>query len=104
MLDAAEQEAERLKDEYVSVEHVAARHARRAAATRRAGRLLREHGVTRERFLEVLTQVRGSQRVTSANPETAYEALEKYGRDLVTEARARPARPRHRPRRARSAA
>ena len=53
-----------------------------------AGRLLSEHGVTRERFLEVLTEVRGSQRVTSAMPETAYEALEKYGRDLVIEARA----------------
>src|SRR3954470_19292513 len=86
VLDAAEQEAERLKDEYVSVEHVLL--AMVAAGTDTgAGRLLREHGVTRERFLEVLTQVRGSQRVTSSNPETAYEALEKYGRDLVTEAR-----------------
>ena len=53
-----------------------------------AGRLLAEHGATRERFLEALTQVRGSQRVTSATPEATYEALEKYGRDLVEEARA----------------
>ena len=49
--------------------------------------MLSEHGVTRERLLEVLTEVRGSQRVTSATPEAAYEALEKYGRDLVAEAR-----------------
>jgi ATP-dependent Clp protease ATP-binding subunit ClpB len=81
-LDHAERETERLKDEYVSVEHVVLailaegpEHA--------AGRLLNEHGLTTERFLEALTAVRGSQRVTSANPETAYEALEKYGQDLV---------------------
>ena len=86
MLDSAEHEAQRLKDEYVSVEHVLlAMIATGSQAA--AGRLLREHGVTRERFLGILTQVRGSQRVTSANPEAAYEALEKYGRDLVTEAR-----------------
>ena len=86
VLDSAEQEAQRLKDEYVSVEHVLlAMIATGSQAA--AGRILREHGVTRERFLEILTQVRGSQRVTSANPEVAYEALEKYGRDLVAEAR-----------------
>src|SRR3954469_6083091 len=86
VLDAAEQEAERLKDEYVSVEHVLLAMVASGTDTG-AGRLLREHGVTRERFLDVLTQVRGSQRVTSSHPETAYEALEKYGRDLVQEAR-----------------
>jgi ATP-dependent Clp protease ATP-binding subunit ClpB len=86
LLDAAEQEMRRLKDEYVSVEHVVL--ALLASGTQTsAGRLLAEHGVTRESFLEALTQVRGSQRVTSATPETAYEALEKYGRDLVEEAR-----------------
>ncbi len=86
MLDAAEHEAERLKDEYVSVEHLVL--AMVAAGTETgAGRLLREHGITRERLLEVLTEVRGSQRVTSATPESAYEALEKYGRDLVEESR-----------------
>ena len=53
-----------------------------------AGRLLAEHGVNRESFLAVLTTVRGNQRVTSATPEGAYEALEKYGRDLVVDARA----------------
>ena len=51
-----------------------------------AARVLKDRGLTRERLLEVLTEVRGAQRVTSAMPEAAYEALEKYGRDLVTEA------------------
>src|SRR3954468_13503525 len=87
VLDAAGREAERLKDEYVSVEHVVLALIKTGASSA-AGRLLSEHGMTAERFLDALTQVRGSQRVTSANPETAYEALEKYGRDLVAEARA----------------
>src|ERR687894_117244 len=86
VIEAAEQEAERLKDEYVSVEHLVLAMVATGTGTG-AGRILREHGITRERFLEVLTEVRGSQRVTSANPETAYEALEKYGRDLVEQAR-----------------
>ncbi len=86
VLDDAEAEMRRLKDEYVSVEHVVLALLASGARTP-AGRLLAEHGATRERFLEALTQVRGSQRVTSATPETAYEALEKYGRDLVEEAR-----------------
>jgi ATP-dependent Clp protease ATP-binding subunit ClpB len=85
LLDAADEEAKRLKDEYVSVEHVLLAMIGQGA-TSPASRILREYGVTRERFLETLTQVRGSQRVTSSNPETAYEALEKYGRDLVAEA------------------
>jgi ATP-dependent Clp protease ATP-binding subunit ClpB len=85
VLDSAEQEAQRLKDEYVSVEHVLLAI---LAATGTAGaRILSEHGVTRDTLLEVLTQVRGSQRVTSATPESAYEALEKYGIDLVESAR-----------------
>ncbi len=87
VLDAAGQQAERLKDEYVSVEHVVLAMINTGLSSA-AGRLLKEHGVTAERFLHALTQVRGSQRVTSANPETAYEALDKYGRDLVAEARA----------------
>jgi ATP-dependent Clp protease ATP-binding subunit ClpB len=80
VLDAAAQEAERLRDEYVSVEHL-------LLALIEADPTLREHGLTRERLLEILTEVRGAQRVTSATPESAYEALEKYGRDLVAEAR-----------------
>jgi ATP-dependent Clp protease ATP-binding subunit ClpB len=86
LLEGADQEAQRLKDEYVSVEHLLLAMIESGAQTA-AGRLLGEHGVTRDRFLEILTEVRGSQRVTSATPETAYEALEKYGRDLVDEAR-----------------
>ncbi|WP_060177833.1 ATP-dependent chaperone ClpB [Streptomyces sp. IMTB 1903] len=86
LLDAAEREAKRLKDEYVSVEHLLLALAEEGSSTA-AGRLLKEAGITRDSFLSALTQVRGNQRVTSANPEVAYEALEKYGRDLVTEAR-----------------
>ncbi|WP_055715819.1 ATP-dependent chaperone ClpB [Streptomyces torulosus] len=86
LLDAAEREAKRLKDEYVSVEHLLLALAEEGPSTA-AGRLLKEHGITRDSFLSALTQIRGNQRVTSANPEVAYEALEKYGRDLVAEAR-----------------
>src|SRR4051812_11155632 len=86
VLDAATAESKRLKDEYVSVEHVLLAIIESGPQTA-AGRLLKEQGVTRDRFLQILTEVRGSQRVTSATPESAYEALEKYGRDLVTEAR-----------------
>jgi ATP-dependent Clp protease ATP-binding subunit ClpB len=86
LLDAAEQEAQRLKDEYVSVEHVLLAMLGSGPASG-AGRLLREHGADRDRILEILTQVRGAQRVTSETPESSYEALEKYGRDLVSEAR-----------------
>ncbi len=85
-LDAAEREAERLNDDYVSVEHLLLALLEGAGSSA-TGRLLAEHGVTRDRVLEVLTEVRGAQRVTSATPEGAYEALEKYGRDLVTAAR-----------------
>jgi ATP-dependent Clp protease ATP-binding subunit ClpB len=81
LLDAARREAERLKDEYVSVEHLL------LAMLESNFQPLREAGAVRERVLEALSQVRGSQRVTSATPEAAYEALEKYGRDLVAEAR-----------------
>jgi ATP-dependent Clp protease ATP-binding subunit ClpB len=86
LLDAAEREAQRLKDEYVSVEHLLLAMLAAGPDTD-AGHLLREHGADRDRVLEVMTQIRGAQRVTSATPETAYEALEKYGRDLVVEAR-----------------
>jgi ATP-dependent Clp protease ATP-binding subunit ClpB len=87
LLDAAEREASRLKDEYVSVEHLLLALADEGNATG-AGRVLQRDGATRESLLGALTRVRGSQRVTSANPEVAYEALTKYGRDLVAEARA----------------
>ena len=85
LLDDAEQEAQRLKDDYVSVEHLvlALLDEGQGAA---AGRLLAEQGVSRDAFLQALTKIRGNQRVTSAMPETAYEALEKYGQDLVADA------------------
>ncbi|MFJ7998342.1 ATP-dependent chaperone ClpB [Streptomyces sp. NPDC096310] len=86
LLDAAEQEAKRLKDEYVSVEHLVLALADEGSGTP-AGRLLKEHGLTKETLLSELTRIRGNQRVTSATPEAAYEALEKYGRDLVADAR-----------------
>ncbi|MBI5445529.1 MAG: ATP-dependent chaperone ClpB, partial [Deltaproteobacteria bacterium] len=85
LLVQAEEEAKRLKDEYVSVEHLTLaliREGRRSEA----GRAFLEAGVTPERFLEALAGVRGHQRVTSASPEGTYEALERYGRDLVKEA------------------
>ncbi|MCW2906975.1 MAG: ATP-dependent chaperone ClpB [Actinomycetia bacterium] len=85
LLDSAEQEAGRLKDEYVSVEHLVLAMLAEGPSTV-AGRLLREQGLTRESFLEALTSIRGNQRVTSAMPEVAYEALAKYGTDLVADA------------------
>jgi ATP-dependent Clp protease ATP-binding subunit ClpB len=87
LFDAAEAEAKRLKDEYVSVEHLVIALLDEGDATA-SGRRLKEQGVTRDTFLQALTAIRGNQRVTSAMPEVTYEALEKYGRDLVADARA----------------
>src|SRR5215217_3388246 len=84
--DAAEQEAERLKDEYVSTEHLfiaIASEGRRSTAAR----ILEQHRITRDAILQAMTTVRGSQRVTSQNPESTYEALARYGRDLTDLAR-----------------
>ncbi|HVQ77478.1 MAG TPA: ATP-dependent chaperone ClpB [Candidatus Binatia bacterium] len=80
-LRTAEAEAQRMKDEYVSVEHVLL-----ALAAIKDGPVadaLRAAGLTRDKLLEAAAAVRGSQRVTSANPEGTYEALDKYGRDLT---------------------
>jgi len=82
----AHSEAKRLKDEYVSVEHLVLAMIEESPSTP-AGRLLGQFGVDRNRLLSALQAVRGHQRVTSANPEQAYEALEKYGVDLVEQAR-----------------
>jgi ATP-dependent Clp protease ATP-binding subunit ClpB len=87
VLEAAEKEAGRLKDEYVSVEHLVVALLEEGSGSA-AGRILAQHGVTRDSFLKTLTAVRGSQRVTSATPEGTYEALAKYGRDLVADAAA----------------
>src|SRR6476660_6924382 len=81
----AEDEAKRLKDEYVSVEHLMLALLDDTHAP--AGRILTQTGVSRDAFLQALTAVRGNQRVTSAMPEVAYEALDKYGVDLVAQAR-----------------
>ena len=86
LLVNAEQQAKRLKDEYVSVEHVFMALLDEGSRTE-TGRLLNQFGITQDRFLKALTDVRGNQRVTSANPEATYEALERYGRDLVKAAR-----------------
>jgi len=87
LLDDADREARRLKDEYVSVEHLVLALLGEGSDAA-ASRLLREQGVTEDAFLQALTKIRGNQRVTSAMPETAYEALEKYGQDLVADAAA----------------
>ena len=84
--DAAEREAERLKDEYVSTEHLFVAIADEGGKSPSA-RLLQARGVTRDAILQALASVRGSQRVTSQNPETTYEALARYGRDLTDLAR-----------------
>jgi ATP-dependent Clp protease ATP-binding subunit ClpB len=80
VLVQAEDEAKKLKDEFVSVEHLLLAMTADSGA---AGRLLREFGLTRERLMQALREVRGNQRVTSQNPEATYEALERYGRDLT---------------------
>ena len=84
---SAQSEAERLKDEYVSVEHLLLALIGEGDKTP-AGRILKQFNITRDNFLSILTQIRGNQSVTSVNPEVAYEALEKYGIDLVAEAQA----------------
>jgi ATP-dependent Clp protease ATP-binding subunit ClpB len=80
LLTQAENEAKRLKDEFVSVEHVLLAATEDQGA---AGKLFRDFGITRERLMRALQEVRGTQRVTTPNPEATYEALEKYGRDLT---------------------
>jgi ATP-dependent Clp protease ATP-binding subunit ClpB len=80
----AENEAKKLKDEYVSVEHLLLAMTDDTGA---AGKTLKEFGVTRERLMSALRDVRGSQRVTTQNPEETYQSLEKYGRDLTELAR-----------------
>jgi ATP-dependent Clp protease ATP-binding subunit ClpB len=86
IIEMARAEAARMKDEFVSTEHLllglAAEGARDEAA-----RILEQHGVTAAKVLEALAAVRGSQRVTDQNPEGKYQALERYGRDLTELAR-----------------
>ncbi|RLD68541.1 MAG: type VI secretion system ATPase TssH, partial [Bacteroidetes bacterium] len=86
LLAQAQAEAKKLKDEYVSVEHILLAFIDEGGQTP-TGNILREFNITRDLLLQTLTAIRGHQRVTSADPESTYEALQKYGRDLVEEAR-----------------
>ena len=81
----AEDEAKRMGDEYVSVEHIFLSLIDRP--NKEVAELFREYGIKRERFLEALETVRGNVKVTSDNPESTYDALSKYGQDLVERAR-----------------
>ena len=80
LLTQAEDEAKRLKDQFISVEHLLLAMTEDGGGT---GRLFKDLGITRERLMQALQEIRGSQRVTSQNPEATYEALERYGRDLT---------------------
>jgi ATP-dependent Clp protease ATP-binding subunit ClpB len=86
VFDVAMEEAGRLRDEYVSTEHLLLGLAD-GRAKGAAHEILKDLGVTREAIYQVLTSIRGSQRVTDANPEGKYQALEKYSRDLTQLAR-----------------
>ncbi|EFQ23940.1 ATP-dependent chaperone ClpB [Aminomonas paucivorans] len=86
LLVEAEDEAKRMKDDYVSVEHLFLRLLEEGDSTG-AGHILRTFRVDRDRFLAALAEVRGNQRVTGSTPEETYDALEKYGQDLVRLAR-----------------
>lgn len=81
----AEDEAKAMGDEYVSVEHIFLAMLKYPNPAMKA--LMKEYGLTRERFLQALSTVRGNQRVTSDNPEATYDTLEKYGYDMVERAR-----------------
>ena len=81
----AEDEAKAMGDEYVSVEHLFLTLLKYPNAAMKS--LMKEYGITRDRFLQALSTVRGNQRVTSDNPEATYDTLEKYGYDMVERAR-----------------
>src|SRR6266536_1500967 len=84
LLDGAEKEMSKLKDEFTSAEHYLLAL---SSANAPAAKILKDLGVTRDKLMQALQQVRGSQRVTDQNPEGKYQALEKYGRDLTELAR-----------------
>ena len=85
VLISAEDEAKQLGDEYVSVEHLFLAMIKNP--NKEIAQIWKEYGITRERFLQALSTVRGNQRVTSDNPEATYDTLEKYGQELVEKAR-----------------
>src|ERR1051326_235172 len=84
LIESAEKAAEGLKDEYVSVEHLLIAMGEDDGET---GRIFREFGITKDKILAALVDIRGSQRVTDQNPEEKYQALQKYSRDLTDLAR-----------------
>ncbi|OAT71972.1 ATP-dependent chaperone ClpB [Parageobacillus thermoglucosidasius] len=85
LLIKAEEEAKNMQDEYISVEHLLLAF---TSETDEIGRLFHRYNINRSSLLRVLTEIRGNQRVTSPTPEATYEALKKYGRDLVAEVKA----------------
>src|SRR3989440_2923246 len=87
VLDGAEKKMAKLKDEYTSAEHYLLALSSAPPSGIPAAKALKDLGVTRDKLMQVLQQVRGSQRVTDQNPEGKYQTLEKYGRDLTTLAR-----------------
>ena len=87
VLNAAESEMSKLKDEYTSAEHYLLALATVPQSGMPATKVLKDFGVTRDKLMQALQQVRGSQRVTDQNPEGKYQTLEKYGRDLTALAR-----------------
>jgi ATP-dependent Clp protease ATP-binding subunit ClpB len=84
IIDGAEAEADTLKDEYISTEHLLLSMVQDGGET---GKLLRELGASRDKILTALVSIRGAQRITDPNPEEKYQALEKYSRDLTDLAR-----------------
>jgi ATP-dependent Clp protease ATP-binding subunit ClpB len=86
MLELAQKEADQLKDQFVSVEHLMMVLCDESKS--QAGTLLKQHGVTKEKIAKILTAIRGNQNVTSQDPESTYQALERYGRDLTAAAAA----------------
>src|SRR5687767_7697954 len=80
LIESAEAEAQALKDEYVSTEHLLLATVQDSGE---AGKLLKQLGATRDKILNALVSIRGAQRITDPNPEEKYQALEKYGRDLT---------------------
>lgn len=81
LLDEAQKEAERLKDQFISIEHIMLAFC--DDSKNQTGTIFKHHGITHERILKVLTAIRGKQRVVSQDPEATYQALERYGKDLT---------------------
>ena len=84
VLNGAFNEAEQLKDEYVSTEHILISIAQ---SNGRVGQLLKQYGVTKDRIYQILVSIRGSQRITDQNPEDKYQALKRFGKDITELAR-----------------